>query len=402
MRVVITQINFMRKAFFLLVIVSFFVSYSAKAQVINAVTTSVPFLMISPDSRAGAMGDVGVATSPDGASQFWNPAKYPFSEDNIGFNISYSPWLNKLVDDIDLAYISGYKKLNKSSAISGSLRYFSLGSIELRDKVGNYMGSAKPNEFAVDVAYSRFLGKKFTGAVSLKYIRSDLTNGIEANGIQTEPGNSVASDVAIFYSTKLKISDYESLLNFGANVSNIGNRISYSESLSRDFIPTNLRFGSSLAIKFDNYNKLLIALDINKLLVPTPAVYETDSTGTYLVAGMDNDRSVVNAMFTSFYDAPGVLNSDGTRNVFLEELREYNISGGLEYNYSDFFFLRGGYFYEHETKGNRKYFTTGIGFKYNVFNLDLSYLIPMTQYNPLQGTLRFSLSFYFDEVGEVL
>ncbi len=393
----------MKKAFFLLIIFSAFSVQSLKSQdEVNAVTTSVPFLLISPDSRGGGMADVGVGSSPDAASQFWNPAKYPFANKNFGFNLSYSPWLSKLVDDIDLAYISGYKKLNKMSAISASLRYFSLGTIELRDKVGNLEGEAQPNEFAVDVAYSRFLGKKFTGAVALRYIRSDLTNGIFANGIKTEPGNAVASDVAVYYRTKMKIADYDSKLAFGVNISNIGNRISYSESLARDFIPTNLKLGPSLEIEFDKYNKLLIALDINKLLVPTPAVYETDSTGTYLVAGMDNDRSVVNAMFTSFYDAPGVLNDDGTRNVFLEEVREYNISAGVEYNYSDFFFLRGGYFHEHETKGNRKYFTLGLGFKYNIFDLDLSYLMPLNQYNPLQQTLRFSLSFNFNDVGDVL
>jgi len=377
-------------------------SYNAKAQSnsnpddINAITTAVPFLMIAPDSRSGAMGDIGVATSPDANSQHWNAAKFPFIEHDYGFSLSYSPWLRSLVNDISLAYLSGYYKLNQRSAVSASLRYFSMGEIQFTDIVGNDIGKYKPNEFAIDAAYSRLLGDNFSGAVTMRYINSNLTAGQNVGGQQTQVGQSVAADVAVYYRKKMKVNDTKMLMALGMNISNIGTKISYSESLERDFIPTNFRIGGSLNVELDKYNSLTFALDINKLLVPTPPVYALDSAGNNIPdgdgfwkidKGMDPRRSVGNAMFTSWYDAPGGAS---------EELQEFFIGGGVEYAYDKKFFVRGGYFYENKNKGNRKYFTLGAGFAYNVFTLDFSYLIPTTQRNPMQNTLRFTLVFNFD------
>jgi len=381
----------------------FAVTFTAKSQTynqllgqdnINAITTAVPFLLIAPDSRAGAMGDIGVSTSPDANAQYWNPAKLPFIDHDMGFSMSYSPWLRQLVNDISLAYLSGYYKINNTSVVSGSLRYFTLGTIEFTDKVGNPMGSAKPNEFSIDGTYSRKLTENFSGAVSMRYIRSDLTNGQFVSGNATESGQSIATDVSAYYQRKVTLFELKGEFAFGVNISNIGQKISYSQSLERDFIPANLRFGPSLSLELDKYNKILVAVDINKLLVPTPPIYAVDTNGNYIPegngykigSGMDPNRSVVNAMYTSFYDAPG---------GFKEEMREFYVGAGAEYAYDDKFFVRGGYFYENATKGNRKYFTLGAGFKYNIFTLDLSYLIPTTQKNPLEHTLRFTLIFNF-------
>ena len=389
------------KIILLAVIVTF--SVKAKAQNsedINAITTAVPFLMIAPDSRSGSMGDIGAATSPDGNSQHWNAAKYPFIEHDYGFSVSYSPWLRSLVNDISLAYLTGYYKINNQSAVSGSLRYFSMGEIQFTDIVGNDIGTYKPNEFAIDAAYSRLLGDNFSGAVTLRYINSNLTSGQNVGGQQTQVGQSIAADVSMYYRKKMKVNDTKMLMAFGLNVSNIGAKISYSEGLERDFIPMNFRLGGSLEIELDKYNTLTIAADINKLLVPTPPVYAIDSVGNpipdgdgfwKIERGMDPRRGIGNALITSWYDAPG---------GFSEEMKEFYIGGGVEYAYDEKFFVRGGYFYEHATKGNRKYFTLGAGFKYNVFALDFSYLIPTSQRNPMQNTLRFTLVFDFDVISD--
>jgi len=383
-----------------IVSLSFNVNAQDNTEDINAITTAVPFLMIAPDSRSGAMGDIGVATSPDANSQHWNAAKFPFIEHDYGFSVSYSPWLRSLVNDISLAYLSGYYKINNQSAVSGSLRYFSMGEIQFTDIVGNDIGTYKPNEFAIDAAYSRLLGDNFSGAVTLRYINSNLTSGQNVGGQQTQVGQSVATDVAMYYRNDIKISETKALMAFGLSVSNIGAKISYSEGLERDFIPMNFRIGGSLAIELDKYNTITVAADINKLLVPTPPVFKLDdSTGNVIPVdgyyeiekGMDPRRSVGNAIITSWYDAPG---------GFSEELKEFYIGTGIEYAYDKKFFVRGGYFYENATKGNRKYFTLGAGFKYNVFALDFSYLIPTSQRNPMQNTLRFTLVFNFDQVAE--
>lgn len=379
-----------------IVTISLFAGSSAYSQSsssdLNAITTAVPFLLIAPDSRSGSMGDIGVATSPDGSSQHWNAAKYAFIESNMGFTVSYSPWLRQLTSDIGLSYITGYYKINDMSAISGSLRYFSLGEIEFSDKFGISQGTYKPNEFAIDAAYIRKLGDNISGSVTLRYINSNLTLGQNVNGQATVAGQAIAADVAVFYTKKVKFGKTKGNVAFGAQMSNVGNKISYSEGLETDFLPMNFRFGPSVMVELDKYNKLTFSMDINKLLVPTPPTYKTDSDGnTVIDQGMDPDRSVGNAIFTSWYDAPG---------GFTEEMREFFIGGGVEYAYDGKFFVRSGYFYEHATKGNRKYVTLGAGFKYNVFTLDFSYLIPTTQRNPLENTLRFSLLFNFDSASE--
>ena len=368
---------------------------------INAITTAVPFLLIAPDSRAGSMGDIGVSTSPDANSQHWNAAKYAFIEHKMGFSVSYSPWLRNLVNDISLAYLTGYYKIDDMSSVSGSLRYFSLGSIEFTDKFGTSQGNYKPNEFAIDAAYARKLGDNISGSVTLRYINSNLTQGQNVNGQATQVGQAVAADVAVYYGKKIELGKTKGKFAFGASISNMGNRISYSETLERDFLPMNFRIGPSLTLDLDKYNQVTFAIDINKLLVPTPPIYALDSNGNpipipnsnsyEIEKGMDPNRSVGNAIFTSWYDAPG---------GFSEEMREFYIGGGVEYVYDKKFFVRGGYFYENATKGNRKYFTLGAGFKYNVLALDISYLIPTTQRNPMENTLRFSLLFDFNEGSE--
>lgn len=364
---------------------------------INTITTAVPFLMISPDARSGGMGDVGVATTPDANSMHWNPAKYAFVEEDLGFSVSYTPWLRKLVPDINLAYLSGYYKIDRNQVISSSLLYFSLGNITFTDMDGNVTGDFKPHEFAWDVAYSRTLSDYLSGGIAVRYIMSDLTGGeVLQGGIPTHKGQAVAADVSAFYrNPDMSISGKDAIMAFGLNISNIGNKIAYTESGERDFIPINLRLGAALTIEADSYNKFSIFADVNKLLVPTPPVYQTDSTGapmqnpdgSYVIAsGRSTDVSIVNGMFGSFNDAP-----DG----FKEELREFNLCFGAEYWYDNQFALRAGYFYEHPTKGNRKYFTIGAGVKYNVFGLDFAYLIPTEQKHPLENTLRFSLLFDF-------
>lgn len=355
---------------------------------VNTITTAVPFLLIAPDSRSGAMGDVGVASTPDANSQHWNPAKYAFIEDKMGISVSYSPWLRDLVNDINLSYIAGYYKLDKMQTLSMSLRYFSLGEITFTNNIGQNIGQYKPNEFAVDAAYSRLFSDNWSGSVVLRYINSNLTSGQYVGGAETQVGQSVAADVAVYHQSEVDLGDREGIFAFGANISNIGAKISYSETLERDFIPINMRIGAAYTTQLDQYNKISIMADFNKLLVPTPPVYGVDTSGQYFIAkGEDPNRSVVGGMLGSFSDAP-----DG----FEEEIREVTAGVGLEYWYDNQFAIRGGYFYEHETKGNRKYFTMGVGFKYNVFGMDFSYLIPVEQRNPMENTLRFTLMFDFE------
>ena len=352
---------------------------------LNTITTAVPFLMITPDSRSGSMGDVGAATSPDASSISTNPAKYSFIEDDLGFSISYVPWLRALVPDINLSYISGYKKLNQNDAIAFELRYFSLGDITFTDILGNTLGQFNPNELALGGSYSRKLSDLFSLSLATRYIYSNLTGGQMAGDIQTNAGKSFAADVAGYYTNKIRFLKKDSDLSFGFNISNIGNKISYTNVGERDFIPINLKLGSSININFDDYNSMSYSFDINKLLVPTPPLYNSENE---IIAGKDPNVSVVSGIFQSFSDAP-----DG----FSEELREINLSFGTEYWYAQQFALRGGYFYEHDTKGGRKFFTFGAGVKYNVFALDFSYLINASRTingtNPLANTMRFTMIF---------
>jgi len=349
---------------------------SAFAQVNNPIVTAVPSLSIAPDARAGGMGDIGAATTPDVNSQFWNPAKYVFMESDAGVSISYTPWLRKLVSDIDLAYVSGYWKLDKQQAFSASLRYFSLGNIDIVDIQGTFMQSAHPNELAVDLGYSRLLSDKFSVAVALRYIRSDLNNGINlAGGTEMVPGSAVAGDVAAFFKTPIALPSVDATLNLGLNISNIGSKISYDKNTSSNFIPTNMRLGGSFEYPVDNFNKISVSADLNKLLVPTQ---------NNMTAKEYSGLSPLTGIFKSFGDAPG---------GFKEELREVMWSLGAEYAYNNQFFVRGGYFNESQYKGNRKYFTAGAGFKLNIFQLDAAYIMSTAQSNPLDQTLRFSLSF---------
>ena len=352
---------------------------------LNTITTAVPFLMITPDSRSGSMGDVGAATSPDASSISTNPAKYSFIEDDLGFSISYVPWLRALVPDINLSYISGYKKLNQNDAVAFELRYFSLGDITFTDILGNTLGQFNPNELALGGSYSRKLSDLFSLSLATRYIYSNLTGGQMAGDIQTNAGKSFAADVAGYYTNKIRFLKKDSDLSFGFNISNIGNKISYTNVGERDFIPINFKLGSSININFDDYNSMSYSFDINKLLVPTPPLYNSENE---IIAGKDPNVSVVSGIFQSFSDAP-----DG----FSEELREINLSFGTEYWYAQQFALRGGYFYEHDTKGGRKFFTFGAGVKYNVFALDFSYLINASRTingtNPLANTMRFTMIF---------
>ena len=369
---------------------------------LNTITTAVPFLLISPDSRSGAMCDVGVATTPDASSMHWNPAKLSFTRDDIGISVSIVPWLRELVPDINLQYIGGYYKLNENEAIGYELRYFSLGDITFTDISGNVIGQYKPNEMAIGSAYSRKLSRNFSLAISGRYIYSNLTGGQSAGGTETVAGQSIATDVSTFYTKPISIANKKSDLSFGMNISNIGNKISYTETITRDFIPINLRLGTDLTTKMDDYNKISLSFDLNKLLVPSPPLYNNDGE---MIAGKDPNVAVVEGMFQSFGDAPGEIDENGnpvSGSVFREEMREINISAGLEYWYANQFALRAGYFHEHDTKGGRKYLTFGSGVKYNVFALDFSYLISTSNIggtNPLANTMRFTLVFDLGAMG---
>jgi hypothetical protein len=366
--------------------------YSELTGGLNTITTAVPFLLISPDSKAGAMGDVGVATTPDANSLHWNPAKYAFVDDDMGFSVSYVPWLRALVPDINLSYLAGYRKLNDNEVIGIELRYFSLGDITFTDISGTTIGQYKPSEFALGTTYSRKLSDNFSLAIAGRYIYSNLTGGQYAGGMETFAGQSIAADIAGYYTKAIRISGKDIDLAIGGNVSNIGNKLSYTDSPTRDFIPINLRLGTALGADFDDYNKMSFAFDINKLLVPTPPIYDNGER----VAGMDPDVSVVSGIFQSFWDAPGGVS---------EEMREINYSVGTEYWYADQFAIRAGYFFEHDTKGGRKFFTFGSGVKYNVFALDFSYLINASRAingnNPLANTMRFTLVFDFGAMDEM-
>lgn len=343
----------------------------------NYIPTAVPFLTIAPDSRSSAMGNAGVATTSDVNSQHWNSSKYALGEQTFGASMSYTPWLKNLgVNDINLFYVSGFYRLDKVQTISTSLRYFSMGSLDFSDEQGNYTGSASPNEFAFDVAYSRLLGKNFAGGVALRYIRSDLYSGIGEESVH--PGNAFAADVNFSYLSKLKVGGLRSVASAGINFSNIGTKISYDD-LQKEFLPASVRLGGSYLVNVDEFNSISLALDFNKLMVPTPDTSKTNSNQNYY-----SDMSVPKSIFSSFGDAPGGMK---------EELQEISISIGAEYWYNKVFAARVGYFHENEYKGNRKFFTAGAGLKFNMFQIDASYIIPVEQNNPLANTIRFTLAF---------
>lgn len=357
---------------------------------LNPVLTGVPSLTITPDSRAGGMGDVGAATTPDINSQYWNPAKYAFMESPVGVSLSYTPWLRRLVNDIKLGYLAGYWKFDELQSISASFRYFSLGEIKLiGDTPGADYGIAHPNELALDIAYSRLLSEKLSAAVAFRYIRSDLNNGITGFGDPLYPGNAVAADVAAYYRTPIEMTNADGTLAFGLNISNIGSKISYDQNLTSLFIPTTMRLGGSFEYPMDDYNKISFNADVSKLLAPTPVVKMEGESDTDFEKRRDEYQQTgpIAGIFKSFNDAPGGMK---------EELQEIMWSAGAEYTYNNQFFVRAGYFNEHQLKGNRKFFSAGVGFKMNVFQLDAAYLISVAQSNPLDGTIRFTLGFDLD------
>ncbi len=384
--------------------------------VLNTITTAVPFLMISVDSRAGGMGDAGVAVSPDANAIHWNPSKLAFADQDGEFMMSYSPWLRNLVPDMSLAYLAGYKRLaNKRSAIGASLRYFNLGSITFTDINGSTIRDFKPAEFALDVAFAQQFGENFSGGIAIRYINSNLTGGISVQGANSKAGQSVAADVSFFYrKPEMRLGDKDATFAFGLNISNVGAKMSYTSSANQDFIPINLRLGPSFTLDLDEYNSLTLNIDANKLLVPTPPVYDPSgaidpvTNERAVVSGRNPNVGVAEGIFGSFSDAPGVVTVDPSDSSFTilsgskfrEEMQEINFGGGLEYWYAKQFAFRTGYFYENFNKGNRQYFTLGLGLRYSKFALDMSYLIANTQRSPLANTLRFTLGFRFDGKGE--
>jgi len=357
----------------------------------QVITTAVPFLVITPDSRAGAMGESGVATTPDVYSLHWNVSKLAFLEDNSGFSISYTPWLGKLVPDISLAYLTGYSKINDNSAWSAALRYFSLGNITFTDENATELGTYDPNEYAFDLGYGMKFNDNLSGGIAMRYIYSNLTGGQNIAGYSTEAGRSFAVDLSTYYQSELNDNSEWAV---GLNISNIGTKISYTETDDKDFLPMNLKFGGRYSMDIDDYNNFSVSFDINKVLVPTPPSYALDSLNQpiyqngeqVIAAGQDPNVSVVSAIFQSFGDAPGGIT---------EEWRELMYSLGFEYWYNNQFAFRGGYFHEHNLKGGRKYFTMGAGLKMNVFALDFAYLVTASQNvrSPLENTMRFTLVF---------
>lgn len=347
------------------------------------ISTGVPLLIIAPDARSGAMGDVGVASTPDANSLHWNAAKLAFMQNQTGVSFTYSPWLRELVSDIELLYLGGYYKVNERSTLGASLTYFSLGAIDFFDQEGMATGTYKPNEFAMDLAYTMKLNENFSISLTGRYIRSDLTQGQNVGTTQTHAANAGAADLGLYYQKAIKAtrpSEYA----LGLQISNLGSKISYSDNMDSEFLPANLRLGGRYTTQLDQFNEISIMMDFNKLLVPTPPVYN-DSTGA-IFAGMDPNVGVFQGAIQSFYDAP---------NGFKEEIQEISLSIGAEYWYNKVLALRAGYFYEAKNKGARQYLTLGAGIKYNVMGLDISYLIATSALNnnPLKNTLRVGLNF---------
>lgn len=373
--------------------VSTMVMAQNKEDMFNPVNTSVTSQTIAPDARSAGMGDVGAATDPDVVSQYWNPAKYPFTISRAGVALNYTPWLRQLVSDMDLAYLVGYYRIGDYSAVSGSLRYFSLGEVYTSSATDatNDM-TINPYEMSLDVAYSLMLSEKFSLAAAVRWIYSDLTYDFTED---TSPGSAFAADISCYYQNYLNIGARECQLGLGFNVSNIGSKISFGGDEHSEFIPTNMRLGASLMIPVDEYNRFTIAADANKLLVPTYPKQKEEETSQEYQDRLEKDYfdvSSISGMFKSFNDAP---------NGFKEELEEIQWSVGAEYTYHDQFAIRAGYHHESENKGNRKYFTVGAGFKMSVFSLDAGYVIATAKSNPLDQTLRFSLSFDMDGIKDL-
>lgn len=349
----------------------------------NGINTAVPFLTIAPDSRSGAMGDAGVALSPDVNANYWNPSKLAFIEGQDNASLSYSPWLRNLVSGINLAYLSYAHKLDDRNTIGASLRYFNLGSIQLIDANQANQGTYTPNEFSIDGTFARKFGQNFSLGLTLRYIHSGLTNGGVVNGQQTKAGNAIAADVSAYYIKQTRQFGKDADFSLGVSLSNMGTKMSFASTGQNYFLPANLRIGAADTWYIDRSNQFTLTLDINKLMVPTPPM--RDNKGN-IISGYDDDRSIPAGIFGSFADAPG---------GFKEELKEISYAAGAEYGYDKQFFLRAGFFYENPSKGNRQYATLGAGFKYDIFNLDLAYLLATQQKSPLANTLRFTVSANF-------
>lgn len=356
---------------------------------LNLPQSTLPFLLIAPESRAGAMGDVGVATKPDAMSQHWNAAKYAFIPGDFGISLSFTPWLRNLVNDINLAYVTGHKRFDDRQVVSMSMLYFSLGEINFTDDDGFPAGSAEPKEFDFDVAYSRLFSEYFSSALTLRFIYSNITGTRQVSGQEYNPAVSFAADLSTYYQRETEIGGKPAEFAWGINISNLGTKVSYSED-KKMFIPTNLRLGARLTYDLDEYNNISIAADLNKLMVPTPRKRIIEGTDTTYL-GYEEPTSLPLSWIQSFYDAPY---------GFKEEIKEIAYGLGLEYWYHDQFAIRAGYFHEHADKGNRKYFTAGVGIKLNVFSIDFSYLIPSVggRNNPLANTMRFTLGLDFDKL----
>lgn len=363
-----------------------------KRDIFNPVNHAVTSQMIAPDARAAGMGDVGVATDPDVYSQYWNPAKFPFAISRAGVSLNYTPWLRQLVNDMDLAYLTGYYRIGDYSAVSGSLRYFSLGEVQTNTSQDGTAMTIKPYEMSADVGYSLMLSEKFSLGAAIRWIYSDLTYNFNE---ETTPGSAFAADISAYYQNYINMGDRECQLGLGLNISNIGSKITFGGDNRSEFIPTNLRLGFALMIPVDEFNRFTISADANKLLVPTyPKRKENEAETDYQdrLQREYYDISSISGIFKSFGDAP---------NGFSEELQEVQWSLGAEYVYHDQFSVRAGYHHESENKGNRKYFTVGAGFKMSVFSLDAGYVIATAKSNPLDQTLRFSLSFDMDGIKDL-
>ena len=368
----------------------------------NVITTAVPFISINPDSRGGAQGDCGVATSPDVYSMHYNPAKYAFLDSKLSIGLGYSPWLRNLVPDMNLAYLAAAYKINDRSAVAVSLRYFSAGEVDFRDQYNQPLGAYNPNEWAVDATYSRMLGDYLSGAVAGRFIYSNL---IQNQADYARAGISVAADIGLYYLRPVEwFKTVDADISWGVAIKDIGSKVNYTTSSGRrDFIPTTLRVGAGLKLELDEYNSLGFTFDLTKLLVPTPPIRVpgTDS----ILYGRDNDVAVVQGIIQSFYDAPGYSWNQNTMQydrigTFYEELCEINVGVGVEYWYNNMFSVRAGFFNEPDLKGGRRYVTVGAALKYSMFGLDVSYLVPIgTKYgsNPLENTLRFNLTFNLDK-----
>lgn len=384
---------------------------------LNTITTALPFMAITPDSRAGGMGDAGTALSPTSTSVYWNTSMLSFAKEKSELSLSYTPWLRQLTNDISLSYLAGYYRINKIHTIGGSLRYFSLGEITFTDISGNVLRDDKPSEFELTGAYAFRLAKKLSIGINGKFAYSNLTGGLTVGGVNTKAGVVGAADFSITYrNDDAKIGNTDGTYTFATTLNNLGNKVAYSELSKRDFIPMNLKIGNAFEAEFDDYNKVTFALDLQKLLVPTPAFYDNVNGSYTMLSGMDGDVGIINGILQSFYDAPGVVgkdengdyiqNNDGSYAVvkgskLKEELTEINIAGGIEWWYNDVLAFRTGMFYENRNKGNRQFLNFGASLKYNMFSIDFSYLASVSgRQSPLANTLRFTLRLNLGRTGE--